>query len=267
MDRRVADYAMYEGDGGEGRWKAGVLTIMLKSWAAFGGEIARLLECGDFIWRGQRQDWLLKSKFQRDVKNNRADVLQKLTMTFLREVKGRRGPSPAPLDKIEKVWSLGQHYGLPTPLLDWTESPFVAAYFAFWEKRLQEDKPYRFVYGLSGDLLRWGPASPEGKRTGQFIEIIDNPLDENTRLLSQRGLFTLPTAADIEIGQVVQQCYAADVEKGVKRIILVKIGIPDTEREKCLCNLNTMNINHATLFPDLTGAAVYCAMKLEIENY
>jgi hypothetical protein len=267
MNWRVADFAKYEGDGGKGEWKSGILTIMLESWDAFGGEIGRLLKFGDFIWRGQRQDWPLKSKFQRNVKNNRAEVLAKLTDTFLREVKGRRGPNPAPLDTNEKIWSLGQHYGLPTPLLDWTESPFVAAYFAYWEKRLQEDKPYHFVYGLSGDLLRWGPASPEGKRTGQYIWIIDNPLDENTRLLSQRGLFTLPGSAEIEIGEVVQRCYAADVKKGVQRIILVKIAIPDTEREKCLRNLNTMNINHATLFPDLTGAAIYCAMKLEIENY
>jgi len=28
-----------------------------------------------------------------------------------------------------------------------------------------------------------------------------------------------------------------------------------------------MNINHATLFPDLTGAAEYCAMKLKINDY
>lgn len=27
-------------------------------------------------------------------------------------------------------WTIGQHYGLPTRFLDWTENPLIAAYFA-----------------------------------------------------------------------------------------------------------------------------------------
>ena len=91
--------------------------------------------------------------------------------------------------------------------------------------------------------------------------------DENPRLLNQRGLFTIPISGEIDIKKIVKHCYSADTGKERNRIIFVSIKIPQSEREKSLRNLNSMNINHATLFPDLIGAADYCNVKLEIENY
>jgi hypothetical protein len=96
---------------------------------------------------------------------------------------------------------------------------------------------------------------------------VDSLSDENARLLSQRGLFTKSLFPGASIEETVRHCYAADTEKGIQRIILVKISIPEVERAKCLRDLNKMNINSATLFPDLMGAAAYCAMKLDIDNY
>jgi hypothetical protein len=45
---------------------------------------------------------------------------------------GLRGPNPASLD-TEQWWSLGRHFDLVTPLLDWTHSPYIAAFFPLWE--------------------------------------------------------------------------------------------------------------------------------------
>ncbi|MEK7993548.1 MAG: hypothetical protein AAB403_07055, partial [Planctomycetota bacterium] len=62
MTGRVADYKDYAVSGGRGEWDSGVLTVSLKSWDGFNTEIARLLDLGDFIWRGQRHDEALIAK-------------------------------------------------------------------------------------------------------------------------------------------------------------------------------------------------------------
>jgi len=292
MSYRVAEYSKYNKLGGKGEWSSGILKVHLISWDEFHNITAKLLDLGDFIWRGQVHDWPLKSRFDRLVTSNREKKLESHMNNFIRAIRGRRGNNPPELHKPEEIWSLGRHYGLATPLLDWTESPFVAAYFAFKEKSVRtlenaaiiamvggsqkesqneavlKDAPSRYIYGLSKDIKRWGPAASRGSKPyARYIKFVEPVSDENPRLLNQKGLFTIPMSAEIEIEKTVERCYAADKEKGRSRIIFVKIQIPEIEREKCLRNLNRMNINHATLFPDLIGASEYCNLKLEIKNY
>ena len=160
---RVAKFDDYHASDGIGDWNNGIIDIALEQWNKFHGVIAKLFEHGDFIWRGQTCDWPLKSKFDRMVKSkqDRETKLVEHKSNFLRAIKGRRGNNPPQLENPEDIWAIGQHFGLATPLLDWTESPFVAAYFAFREKEIHidsaQDNRCRFVFGLNKDIRRWGP--------------------------------------------------------------------------------------------------------------
>ena len=124
----------YKAAGGKGTYDRGVLSNTLSNWSEFYDEARRFRDYKDYVWRGQRKSgegWTLRSKFDRgNHEGNRKKLLKKHLGQFRKAIRGRRGMNPPELTEDE-LWALGQHQALVTPLLDWTESPFVAGYFAF----------------------------------------------------------------------------------------------------------------------------------------
>jgi len=180
--------------------------------------------------------------------------------------RGRRGPNPPAIGSEDEWWALGQHHGLATPLLDWTESPFAALFFAFEQER-KENIPgrYRAVYAFleMASHVRMPMSSVDEGIEPIYPPRIIRPLsDENTRLVSQRGVLML-VRSPMRVESWVTETY-----KGQEKVrVLIVIQIPHKGREDCLRFLNQMNINHLSLFPDLQGASEYCNMSLAIENY
>lgn len=224
-----------------------------------------------YIWRGQRRSsWSLSSSLDRlfdklyllgtplsELERRSADHLE----AFKYATRGRRGHNPALLSENE-WWALGQHFGLATPLLDWTRSPFAAAYFAF-EELTSDPTPYRAVYALDQDAVNQknqelsdGPSFEHGRPP--VLEFIDPMSDENLRLVSQDGLFTRAP-----IGTPIERWVAQAFEGSADRVLL-RIMIPDSDRIACLRGLNRMNISHLSLFPDLSGASRATNLKLEL---
>ncbi|ELI0637504.1 FRG domain-containing protein [Vibrio harveyi] len=207
------------------------------------------------IFRGQRDSsWGIESTLTRLAKNTRSELtgyqLESLQLeNFILKARGLRGSNPAKLEPLE-YWALGQHYGLATPLVDWTESLYIAAYFAF-EQPDESSTGFRSIFVLDRVGLENDPKF-EKVPSVSFYEPIQ---DDNKRIISQAGLFTVvPTWKNLT--DVLQKC-------NLSKKYLIKLNIPDDERYQVIADLRMMNIHGLSIYPDLHGAASVSNSLLE----
>lgn len=209
-----------------------------------------------YIFRGHAdREWKLESTLtrlgQRVTKTLSASphfLEQSQLRNFRMKVRGLLGKSPTQLSDNE-LWALGQHYGLCTPLLDWTESPYIAAYFAF-SSASACTSGWRTIFILDMFGMKEKTKNIETD-TFEFFEPLQG---DNNRIVAQAGLFTkLPTNTDLESWLK---------EKNLDEF-LRKVHIEDDYRLDAINDLKLMNIVGSSIYPDLHGASLSCNMFLE----
>ena len=157
--------------------------------------------------------------------------------------------------------ALMQDHGAPTRLLDFTWSPYVAAFFALHNTThdgvIWACNPVEIERLKAVDL-----AKPESFRkyflpgAGPFVWM-GEPYAMNRRLIAQSGTFLVPSVLDRSVEEILKEYPSPENT-------LIKFILPaDKLREKGMRELYRMNITQATLFPDLDGLARSLAYELE----
>lgn len=223
-----------------------------KSWEQFKAYVSKLIQEGrEFIFRGQPSNkHRLNTSFHRE---RRYDLLRYEMQACEQLVQHINAVSTRQYDRTKPtefgaLLSLAQHHGFPTPLLDWSKSPYIAAYFAF-ENHSQpvekEDDVRIYVF----DAKTWSQDTTQAAHFADprlVVTIREFVASNNPRHLPQQSVHTYSNIEDIE-------AWIRLKEKEKSKSYLTVIDIPRSERKCAMKDLAYMGVTAATLFPGFDG--------------
>jgi hypothetical protein len=133
-----------------------------------------------------------------------------------------------------------RHCGFPSPILDWSRSPYVAAYFAFAKVQASKDVAI-YVFSETPSNMKFGNAlGPKIISHGGYA------LKTHERHFRQQSSYTVCVASCEQWKFVSHQSIFGLGRKDQDR--LYKITVPSSERLSVLRVLDRYNLNEHSLF-------------------
>lgn len=222
-----------------------------------------------FLFRGQpNSDWGLDTTLERNLGRNKTVVfyhnLISQILPDLETFTGKKWNSNFEIkstainaydlpENIQRLlpfeyMSYLRHYGFPSPLLDWSYSPYVAAYFAFHDMSSNAENvavfEYHQAYNYEPEKIKRSIITPlwslEGIRNNKrhFLQQSIYTLCINDE--EQAGFSHHETVYDIANEQELNKKYS-------KAEFITKYVLPASERENALMHLEMHNINSFSL--------------------
>ncbi len=228
---------------------------MISSWATYKEWVSASVKGGaQYYYRGQQNpSWKLQTSFHRYSEKtgiSMSDYLDRVIPEVSFYVSAHQNESIDISNEIQFGAFLAklQHHGFPTPLLDWTLSPYIAVYFAF--KDIDPHSPDTDTVTIHMfDFNQWSNTfqQPLDLRSNiSFVSTYRPHAKGNPRMIRQMAVTTATNVLDLG-------GYLFHRGTEVNKTFLYQASLPITERKLIMSELNLMGINSMTMFPDFDG--------------